>query len=499
MSRTRWRGGWLVLVSILSVTLLRADPPADTSVATVIATPVEAVKGLFERDALLPDPGGQRAKLAEHGVVLGLDYAGEVFGNPLGGYRQGTVYDGLLTIGLDVDLEKLAGWKGVNFHVLAYDPQGTSGTDKYVHDLSRFSNIDAFDSIRLFEMWLQASFFDNAVTLRAGQIAADAEFAVTQGGALFIHSDYGTPPALPENAPSPIYPQAAPGVRLHLNMPDSRFYFQTGVYAGNPNADRDGDPNPDFVRGTAYNDHGVRFPISGNQGLLSLYEFGFLLNRGQDDHGLPGAYRIGGFFDTDTFSDLRFDAEGRSLADPRSTGRPRALNHDGGVFAVAEQVVYRSASVGNEPENVAQTAAAPVGNAEDAPLAPGAGPSGPELRVFCRLGFAPQEDRNPVDFYAETGLNFRGLIPGRGHDVLGLGFTYTDLSGDLRSEEREANHFHGTHDALSDFEAILETTYQVNLTPWLSVQPDLQFIIHPGGSPRNDDALVIGARTVVTF
>ncbi len=474
-------------VGLVATTPLRADPPAD-------APP----KGWFERDSPTPDPGGLRATLADHGIVLGVIYTGEVFGNPAGGYRQGAVYDGLLTTGLDVDFEKLAGWKGLNLHALAYDPHGASGTDKDVRDIGRFSNIDAFDSFQLFELWLQASFFGNVVNLRAGQLASDAEFITTQGGALFLNSNFGAPPSLSLNIPAPIYPQAAPGVRLRLNTPDSRFYFQSGIYAGNPNADRNGDPDPNFVRGTAYNDHGIRFPISGNQGLFSLYEIGFLLNRGKDDHGLPGVYRIGGFFDTDTFSDQRLDMQGRSLGDPRSTGHPLARPRDGSVYAVADQVVYRTPGVGNAPEDVGQTAAAPVGNAEDSPLTPGAGPSGPELRVFGRLGFAP-EDRNTVDFYAETGLNFRGLIPGRGRDVLGAGFTYTHLSGDLRQATQDANRLRGTHQPLPDYEGVLETTYQINLSPWLSVQPDLQYIVHPGGSPRYGNALVLGVRTVVTF
>lgn len=473
---------------------LRADPPGPDATPAADA----ASKGFFDRDSPTPDPGGLRAKLADHGIALEVIYTGEVFGNPVGGYRQGAVYDGLLTTGLDVDFNKLAGWKGLNFHVLAYDPHGTSGTDKYVHDFNRFSSIDAFDGFRLFELWLQQSFFNNVVNLRLGQIAADAEFAATQGGALFVHSNFGDPPALAQNVPSPIYPQAAPGVRLRLNTPDSRFYFQTGVYAGNPNADRDGDPNPRFVPGTAYNDHGVRFPLSGNQGLLSLYEFGFLLNRGKDAQGLPGVYRVGGFFDSDAFSDQRFDAQGRSLADPRSTGHPRTRHHDGGVYAVAEQVVYRPPGAGNPHEDVGQTASAPVGNAEDSPLTPGAGPSGLELRVFGRTGFVP-EDRNRVDFYVETGLNLRGLLPGRGRDVLGLAFTYTDLSGDLRAAARAANRFDDTHLPLPDYEGVLETTYQINLAPWLQVQPDLQYIVHPGGSSLHGNALVLGVRSVLTF
>ena len=487
MTCVRLLPGALAILLLAAATVLRADPPDS------------APKGLFERDALAPDPGDLRAKLSDHGVVLGVLYTGEVFGNPAGGYRQGTVYDGLLTTGLDVDFEKLIGWKGLKFHALAYYPHGTSGTDKYVRDFNRFSSIDAFDSFRLFELWLETSLFDNVINLRLGQVAADAEFATTLGGVLFVHSNYGDPPALSQNVPSPIYPQAAPGVRLRLNTPDGRFYFQGGVYAGNPDADRDGDPNPGFVQGTAYNDHGVRFPISGNQGLLSIYEFGFLLNKGKDAKGLPGAYRVGGFFDTDTVADQRFDARGRFLSDPRSTGIARAHDGDGGVYAVAEQAVYRKAGAGgNQQEEAGAIAAAPVGNAEDSPLISGGGPSGPEVLVFSRAGFAPQ-DRNRVDFYAEAGLDFRGLLPGRGRDVLGVGFTYTDFSGDLRDAARAANAFHGTHLALPDYEAILETTYQINLAPWLQVQPDLQYIVHPGGSPRYGNALVIGARTVVTF
>ncbi len=486
------------LLWLVAAAALRADPPANGGASGTAAAP-DAPKGFFDRDSPLPDPGGWRGALADRGVVLGVLYTGEVFGNPVGGYRQGAVYDGLLTLGLDVDFAKLAGLPGLKFHALAYNPHGVSGTDRYVHDLNRFSSIDAFDSIRLFELWAEASLFGNVVNLRAGQLAVDAEFAATQGGALFVHSNDGALPSLTLNVPTPDYPQAVPGVRLRLNTPDARCYFQGGVYSGNANADRDGDPDPGFHPGTAYNDDGIRFPISGNQGLFSIYEVGFLLNSGQDARGLPGAYRVGGFFDTDGVSDRRFDARGLSLADPRSTGRPRRHDGDGGVYAVAEQVVYRPPGAGGgQREDVSQTAAAPVGNAEDSSLTGGATPSGPELRVFGRASFAPP-DRNLVDCYLETGLNYRALLPGRGRDVFGLGFTYTDLSGDVRRAARDANHFQGTHQRLPDYEGVLEATYQINVSPWLQVQPDLQYIVHPGGSPRYGNALILGVRSVITF
>ncbi len=469
---------------------------------TALADPstTDAPKGFFERDSPVPDPGGERAKLADKGIVFGLIYTGEVFGNPAGGYRQGTVYDGLLTAGLDIDFNKLLGWQGLKFHALAYETHGADGTNLYTRDLNFYSSINAYDSFRLSEIWLQTSLFKNVFNLRVGQEEVDAEFATTIGGALFIHSNFGALPTLTLNVPTPTYPEAAPAARLRLNSPGGHFYFQAGVYAGNANADRDGDPNPGFRAGMAYNDDGIRFPISGNQGLLSVYEAGYLLNYRKEDPGLPGAYRVGGFYHTGEFSDRFLTSADPFLIIPPAAVRPAVHHGDGGFYAVAEQVIYRPRDPKGGNEDVATSAAAPIGNAEDSPLALNGAlpPAGPELRFFGRFGVG-QGDRSLTDCYLEAGLNYRALIPGRDQDLLGVGFTFTGLSDDARRLVRAADRLDGTHSPLPDYENIFEVTYQANLAPWLSVQPDLQYIVHPGGSTRYGNALVLGVRTVVTF
>lgn len=45
---------------------------------------------------------------------------------------------------------------------------------------------------------------------------------------------------------------------------------------------------------------------------------------------------------------------------------------------------------------------------------------------------------------------------------------------------------------------VLEATYQIMLTPWLSLQPDIQYVIHPSGT-NIPNALVLGARTAMSF
>jgi porin len=45
----------------------------------------------------------------------------------------------------------------------------------------------------------------------------------------------------------------------------------------------------------------------------------------------------------------------------------------------------------------------------------------------------------------------------------------------------------------------LEFTYQSQVTKWLTLQPDRQFIINPGATKDLNNALVIGARAAITF
>ncbi len=482
-----------------------SQPPNATPGTPEIPATPGASQALLKRDFLLGDWGGLRTRLADRGIAFSLIYTGEEFGNPVGGARRGQVYDGLATAGLDVDVEKLTkgAWKGLQLHALAYAPHGASGTDKYTRDLGRFSNIDAYDSIRLFELWLDQSAFGGQLSVRVGQLAVDAEFATTDPGTLFVNSDFGALPTFALNMPVPAYPIAAPGVRLRLSTKDERFYFQGGAYDGNPNPDTVGDPSPGFQPGTTYDRSGTRINLNSREGAFLIGQLGFRLNRRPGDKGLPGTYRVGAFYHTDTFSDNRRDNLGFSLADPRSTGIARARHGNYGAYLAADQNVFVAPGATPISGPGETPASAPVGNAEDAassgniPTAP-PDTGGRAASVFLRLGLAP-DDRNLSPFYLDAGFNFRGLLPGRPKDVFGVAFAYLAISDSRRQVARDRNRFTGTRDALPDHEIVWEATYQVNLTPWLQIQPDLQYIVHPGGSAQFDDALVLGVRSVVIF
>jgi carbohydrate-selective porin OprB len=43
-------------------------------------------------------------------------YIGEALGNPSGGLKRGSVYEGRLNLAVDVEFEKLAGMRALTFH-----------------------------------------------------------------------------------------------------------------------------------------------------------------------------------------------------------------------------------------------------------------------------------------------------------------------------------------------------------------------------------------------
>ena len=199
-----------------------------STIAFVITTPA-----LRAQDFLIGDWRGVRRDWCARGVEIDVVYTGEVFGVATGGVKRGAVFDGLLELGLAVDLEKFAGWPGASLQATAFYPHGSSGTDRYAGDLGVFSNIDFYDSFRLFDLWLEQNFFDGKFSIRAGQIAFDEEFGGSAYSELFINASFGVASAISGNFPVPINAISALGARVRV-QPVDWFYAQAAIYDGNP-------------------------------------------------------------------------------------------------------------------------------------------------------------------------------------------------------------------------------------------------------------------------
>jgi porin len=111
---------------------------------------------------------------------------------------------------------------------------------------------------------------------------------------------------------------------------------------------------------------------------------------------------------------------------------------------------------------------------------------------FFRLGVAdPAVDR--FGTYFGTGLTMTGLIPGR----------RTDETGIAAAIARNGSHYVAAQQQdglpVSGAETAIELTHLAQLAPWLAIQPDAQYVIHPNTDPRIANATVVQLRFAVTF
>ena len=395
----------------------------------------------------LADPGGVRRHFAARGVTFGANYIGEYFGVASGGLNRDGHYDGRLELWVDVDLGTMAGWKGLVFHANGYQIHGSSVTAESVGSLMPVSFIEATPATRLFEIYLEQSLLDGKVNVRAGQLAADSEFIISNGAGAFLNGTWGWPSITATDLPNggPAYPLPTPGIRIAIT-PSETHGFMAAVYNGDVVDDCPAGEDPQRC-----NPYGLDFPFG--DGALIMAEGFYKYNQGAGQ--LPGTVKVGGWVHTGEFE---------------NPGNPGIFDDNNyGIYAIWDQVIGRMDGGGR---NVA---------------------------VFGRV-IATPDDRNEVDFYAEGGITVTGPFAVRPSDLFGIGFAYTGLSDAAKTADRNEGLA-----VIRDYEALLEVSYQAIIAPGFAIQPDLQYFWNPGGNVTGDDgelvnhALVLGIRSTLNY
>jgi len=197
------------------------------------------------------------------------------------------------------------------------------------------------------------------------------------------------------------------------------------------------------------------------------------------DPGLDGKFKLGAWRHFGFFNDQRFDGAGVSLADTASNGVPGLLGGDFGLYAVAEQKIYR------------------VGGDDDRGIG-----------VFSRASYSPP-DRNLINYYADTGIEFIGLAEGRPKDKFGIAAAYAHVSPRAHALDLDFQRLATAAWPARSFEGLLTAVYQYEMRAGWTLQPNFQFIVHPGGGATNPlsnlpgrglkNAGVFGLRTVLKF
>ena len=440
-----YRFGALALAAAVTIALSVGAQAAEKQPASV-----------WDQPTLTGDWDGARSAFKAKGIEVTLNYIGETLALLSGGVNRRASYEGRLEFSVDTDLDKLIGWKGATTHFTIYQIHNSGHTAvENAGSLADPSNIDALATTRLFTAWFEQSFAER-FSLRIGQLASDDEFIASPTAGGLINGTFGWAGILAADMThgGPAYPLATPGARLKINAAEN-LTLLAAVFAGDP-AGKDCTGNPQ-----ACNRYGTTFSFSG--GSLWMGEAQVAINQSKDAKGLPGVYKLGFWYASADFADQHFGLNGAgavvSLADPAAAG---PLNHRGnfGVYGVADQMVWRGKDV--------------------------------SLNLFLRASASPS-DRNLLSFYVDGGAGLKGPLPGRADDVLSFGAAYAGISRDASALDRDmaaaAPGF-----PIRDYEMLFELSYQAQIAPWWIVQPDLQYIVHPGGNVRNpsDPAAVIG-------
>jgi porin len=433
------------------------DKPADPD--TGQSTIEEATLGV------LPNP------FTDRGVKFAATYIGETIGNPSGGSRQGAIYEGRLNLAVDADLDKLLGLSQTSFHANIFQIHGDGLSRGNLQNFMTVSGIEALPSTRLYEIWFEKKWNHDLVSLKVGQLAADPEFFNTKYTDVFTNASMGWPAItstnLPSGGPSPSL--AALGARLALNLTES-VSLLGAVFDGDAAGPGSDDPQQ-------RNRYGTNFRLNDPPLLLGQIQYSW--NNRKGDPRLAGTIKLGGWRHFGDFPDERLSSDGRSLFDPAGSGAPYILTGNYGVWAVAEQQIYR---------------------------VPGSDDRG--VGMFVRASTSPS-DRNLIDMYADAGVEFIGLDDKRANDKFGIAVGYARVSRDVRALDLDYRRFVDAAAPVRSAETLFTTAYQYEIRSGWSVQPNLQYILRPGGGATNPlgpdpgralkSATVLGLRTVVKF
>ena len=440
-----------------------AEAPAKPAMPSIIQKLPDYSGDIWHREFLTGDWGGARTKLAENGILFDLSATQILQGNAHGGKDTNNAfrYSGSADYTLKLDTARMGLWPGGLITLRGETQFGQSIRGKTGAILA--PNMDALLPVpddsgitTLSEFTIMQALSEKFVLL-AGKLdpmAGDANVFAHDEKSQFLSAAFRVNPLLFPAAP---YTTMGAGA---VWLPTKWLTITTLV--------TDNDPEGAATR------TGFNTAFHGRNWLSVLQEYDF----NWKPFNLPGNQRFGWFYTTRDFTlldqDLRINLPAIPFRKPILRSRPllRAARlagvvrnfdpekrpDDWGIYYNFDQYLY------TKPDDPTQG-----------------------FGLFGRFGFSTGES-NPFEQFYSLGLGGKGLVPGRPKDTYGAGYFLENLSDDLPAILNTSD------------EQGIEVFYNIEVTPWLHITPDLQVIVRPGGGFRDrETAIVYGLRMQVSF
>jgi porin len=325
---------------------------------------------------------------------------------------------------------------------------GTSLSGKYIGNAFSVQAIFGENTFRLVNVAYRQKLLDDRVEFQVGRIAAGDDFLVSPYNYVFIQNGFdGNPVSIFIDAPGMTpYPNATWGA-LVKGRPTKRTYAMGGLYNGDPSIH-------------ANKHHGLDWSMDGP--LFAIGEIGYQRNGLPNDQGRTGNYKAGFWYDNSQFTDFNTVARGHA---------PGLTRGEWGYYGLFDQVLFRFGEPGDHR---------------------GFGVTGSIL-------IAPDQSVSQMPFFSNAGFLVRGLFPSRRTDATGFGVVFGQFSNNLQDSQRRAQQTNPAVGVQRN-ETALELTHRFQFQGnALFLQPDLQYIIRPGGTGRISNAFVAGVRVGINF
>jgi porin len=391
----------------------------------------------YIEETLSKDWGGLRTELSRLGITPTASYTAQLLGNPSGGQSRGFTYAGTLQAAILWDLHELLRIPGLSFNVGGGWSTGKNLSADYIGNI--FSVQSAYTAPP-----------NGTNNLTLGEMYLRQRLLddslVIAAGRLAPGSTFAIMPVLYNYVNAAINPGL---FTLGINDPVFAFYGP-GVQWG-AQAIYNITPALQLAAGVFNTNQssalggkgGLNFAFQqGNRGALSVIQVNYLFNDAPGDTGLPGQYSFGGFYDSNRFT---------SLSNPNSS-----KSGIYSVYGMFQQMVYRDGGAGSQKG----------------------------LTVWWETALATKSTVSTMPYFVGAGLTYQGLVSGREDDIAATGVIYGTFS---------------RHIPRTTSETVIEINYQITLTPWLSITPDIQYVIRPSGSSAIKNALVLGTQVAIVF
>ncbi|MBT0667348.1 carbohydrate porin [Novosphingobium profundi] len=400
---------------------------------------------------LTGDWGGLRTDLHEKGVDLSVDYTSELATNVSGGTKKAVTETGQVTVGAAIDAEKAFGLKGGSFQASVTWRRGrnlvqSAGLDTLLQTQEVYGRGQTF---RLTEFSYSQD-LGGGLDIKLGRLPVGNDFSSFSCD--FMNGSFcGAPIGNIGGDFWYNWPVSQWAARLRARHGSS--YAMIGAY----------EVNPRNLENTFTIGH-----FKGATGVLIPFEAGRKVRLGAT--GLPGLYRAGGWYSTADADDVLL-ARSRQPATLANEPMLQRSGRYGGFVMLQQQL---------------------TGHYEE--LANGETRTTKGLSAFVTF---TQADRNTarVDNQITSGIRYLGFAATRPHDFIQLGAARTHLNA------RAALHEELTAGSpiSQGAEYEIEADYGLQLTPWMNVQPNVQYVFNPGGDKRGHDVVALGVKTAISI